>query len=215
MEVADVRSIKTATQLRLVVRKLYAMCQQHVGGSTHRGGTSITVLGDIVATGRNHKGRTSGDIKSVFAVTARTYDIEGIIVGEIYMTPRFQKSVAETEQFIHRDATGLHGHEECCDLAVVVTLLSDTQKDVMGVLAGQRLTLYQYLKILFHKLFLIIRGYYPILYHSLTIGCKYTFWMKLYAAHIVFLVTKSHDLTFVGDTSNLQTFGQRISINHP
>ena len=108
------------------------------------------MLVDLVAAGGNDKGGTGGDVEGVLAVTARTHDVEGIVVGKVDVATCFQQAVTETEELLHGDTACLHGHEESCQLAVVVALLGDTEENVVGVLAGERAALHELLEICFH-----------------------------------------------------------------
>src|SRR5690606_40111839 len=54
----------------------------------------------------------SGDIKSILAITARTHDVERIIVGEVRLYPHLEERIAEAEDLIYRDAAHQERSEE-------------------------------------------------------------------------------------------------------
>ena len=64
-----------------------------------------------------------------------------------------QEAVAQAEEFVHGDAPGLERHQQSGDLAVVETLLRDTEKDFMCLLTGEALSFDELFEVLFHFIY--------------------------------------------------------------
>ena len=155
VEVAHAGLVQRAAQHVRVVAELGAVGLQDRAGAAHGGAGAVAVLGDLVAGAGDHEGRAGGDVEGVLAVAAGAHDVEGVGVADVDVAAGLQQAVAEAEQLVHGHAAGLQGHQQGCDLAVVVLFAGDAEHQFVGLFAGEALAFDELVQILFHILLTI------------------------------------------------------------
>ena len=74
---------------------------------------------------RYNKGRKRGDIEGVFAISACTAKIHGIILGDFHRNAQLQHGFTETSKLLHSDTSHEVNRHECCNLTGIVASGSD------------------------------------------------------------------------------------------
>ena len=152
VEVYDTTLVDASVEAVDVVGEFHSVVCYHVRRAACACCGVVAVFSHLVSGTCNHEARGGRDVESVFAVAAGAHHVDVSVAVQRHRHSRLQYSVAESQQFVHSDASHLQSSEQSRYLFVREFAFCYSHEYVSCFLPCQFLVIQHSVEYIFHCL---------------------------------------------------------------
>ena len=96
MKISDMAGFHRLAQLIDTVREFYSVLFHHIAGTAYGSSPVVTMLYHIITGTGYHEAGSGTDVEGVFTVTACSYNVDRLIIGQVDRYTHFEQGFTET-----------------------------------------------------------------------------------------------------------------------